>query len=435
MKIIFPRLRELGLVKPIATRSQLKSFVWVVFEGKENIRRNFLHLISSLYTKAETSSFTTTATAVVSALAEQALELHSSMAQAAPGAAAQAAAAQSRTNVARTQSVEFVVKAREDLFLDGAHRTIPRVTANEPYPCQMQKNQNFSCLFRHYAKHNGLRQEDLVFSFVDELKPDETPETVALMGNDEVWVERKTVPLEEKKPDAVSTALENFASLLENPAHADVTFLVGEEKKEIQAHKGILSARSPYFAAMLRPGGMSESSQEIVEIRDHSSKIFTLMLEFLYSGSVRGVESLECSELASLLELSNAYLVEGLGDLCEWAASRSLSMSNIVMFTSLSAGLNAQRLRTNCLKFVKDHLIDMQESTEIREEIRSNPELALLFFDASIDREKDSAKPLSPTSVPLSFPPAVPAAETAAPASLVPAAVAPAAHPPEGSDG
>ena len=368
------------------------------------------------------------------------------MAQAAPGAAAQAAAAQSRTNVARMQSVEFVVKAREDLFLDGAHRTIPRVTANEPYPCQMQKNQNFSCLFRHYAKHNGLRQEDLVFSFVDELKPDETPETVALMGNDEVWVERKTVPLEEKKPDAVSTVLENFASLLENPAHADVTFLVGEEKKEIQAHKGILSVRSPYFGAMLRPGGMSESSQEAIEIRDHSSKIFTLMLEFLYSGSVRGVESLECSELASLLELSNAYLVEGLGDLCEWAASRSLSMSNIVMFTSLSAGLNAQRLRTNCLKFVKDHLIDMQESTEIREEIRSNPELALLFFDASIDREKDSAKLLSPLSVPLptppppvpsssSFPPAVPAAETAAPASLVPAAVAPAANPPEGSDG
>lgn len=363
-----------------------------------------------------------------------------------------AAAAQSRANnAARTQSVEFVVKAREDLFLDGAHRTIPRVKANEPYPCQMQKNQNFSCLFRHYTKHNGLRQEDFVFSFVDELKPDETPEMVSLMANDEVWVERKAVPIEEKKPDAVSAMIENLASLLENPVHADVTFVVGEEKKEVLAHKGILSARSPFFAAMLRPGGMSESSQEIVEIRDHSSKIFALMLEFLYSGSVREMECLECTELASLLELSNAYLVEGLGDLCEWAASRSLSMSNIVMFTSLSAGLNAQRLRSSCLKFVTEHLIEMQESVEIREEIRNNPELALLFFDASIDREKDSAKPLSLLSVPLtqnnthtpvpppahtsfSFPPAVPAAESAPPASLIPA-VASVAHPPEGSNG
>lgn len=64
----------------------------------------------------------------------------------------------------------------------------------------MQKNQNFSCLFRHYAKHNGLKKEgcefmfifvilfvelsfylDLIFSFVEELLPDQTPETVHLM--------------------------------------------------------------------------------------------------------------------------------------------------------------------------------------------------------------------------------------------------------------
>ena len=64
----------------------------------------------------------------------------------------------------------------------------------------MQKTQNFSCLFRHYAKHNGLRKEgreiriklevnlslipfllDLVFSFVDELLNEQTPEVVHLM--------------------------------------------------------------------------------------------------------------------------------------------------------------------------------------------------------------------------------------------------------------
>ena len=35
------------------------------------------------------------------------------------------------------------------------------VIAGEPYPCQMQKNQTFSCLFRHYAKHNGLKKEGI----------------------------------------------------------------------------------------------------------------------------------------------------------------------------------------------------------------------------------------------------------------------------------
>ena len=33
------------------------------------------------------------------------------------------------------------------------------LNTGEPYPCQMQKNQTFSCLFRHYAKHNGLKKE------------------------------------------------------------------------------------------------------------------------------------------------------------------------------------------------------------------------------------------------------------------------------------
>lgn len=59
----------------------------------------------------------------------------------------------------RTPSVEFIVKPREDLYLEGSLRKLPRVLKNEPYPCQMQKAQSFSCLFRHYAKHNGLRKE------------------------------------------------------------------------------------------------------------------------------------------------------------------------------------------------------------------------------------------------------------------------------------
>lgn len=80
-------------------------------------------------------------------------------------------------------AIEFVVKPREDLFLEGDIKTISRVQRGESYPCQMQKNQAFSCLFRHYAKHNGLRKEDLAFYFVEELQPDDMPETVHLMAN------------------------------------------------------------------------------------------------------------------------------------------------------------------------------------------------------------------------------------------------------------
>jgi hypothetical protein len=89
--------------------------------------------------------------------------------------------------VNRNASIEFIVKPKQDLYLEGSLRRLPRVgkgsfvylnfdaaldrqlfirntnwvvnlvmLTGEAYPCQMQKNQTFSCLFRHYAKHNGL---------------------------------------------------------------------------------------------------------------------------------------------------------------------------------------------------------------------------------------------------------------------------------------
>lgn len=84
------------------------------------------------------------------------------------GSAAAGTAGSSQSN--RTQHVEFVVKPQEDLHLEGPQRKILRVTKGEQYSCQMLKTQAFQCLFRHYAKHNGLKKEDLEFFFTDELK-------------------------------------------------------------------------------------------------------------------------------------------------------------------------------------------------------------------------------------------------------------------------
>ena len=50
------------------------------------------------------------------------------------------------------------MKPEEDLILEGTERTITRVQAGTPYSCLMLKSQRFSSLFRHYAKHHGLRK-------------------------------------------------------------------------------------------------------------------------------------------------------------------------------------------------------------------------------------------------------------------------------------
>eukprot|EP00953_Heterococcus_sp_UTEX-ZZ885_P039908 20421-Heterococcus_DN1.PRE.3 len=80
-----------------------------------------------------------------------------------------------RANNNVNEHVEFVVKAAEDLILEGKERSLVRVRAGTPYSCLMLKNQRFSSLFRHYAKHHGLRKEDLAYFFTEALQNEVRP--------------------------------------------------------------------------------------------------------------------------------------------------------------------------------------------------------------------------------------------------------------------
>lgn len=65
--------------------------------------------------------------------------------------------------------------------------------------------------------------------------------------------------------------------MLENELHCDVTFIVGEGRRRIPAHKYILISRSEVFEAML-VGLLHEHSREI-EIPDVSPSAFWKLLE------------------------------------------------------------------------------------------------------------------------------------------------------------
>ena len=90
----------------------------------------------------------------------------------------------------------------------------------------------------------------------------------------------------------------------------DVEFLVG--KKSFWAHRFIVSARSPVFAAMFS-SDMIEATKGKVEIVDTEADVFETFLKFLYTGT------LEPFSLASddrLSALADEYQVETLLALC-----------------------------------------------------------------------------------------------------------------------
>ena len=289
-------------------------------------------------------------------------------------------------------SIEFVVKPREDLYLEGKFKVLPRVQKGDPYPCQMQKNQTFSCLFRHYAKHNGLKKEDLVFYFVDELLPDQMPETVHLMPQDEIWVEHrvKATAKVEKKPEVSSAVFgQQFRALSRKGWHSDVKFIVGEDRMEFSAHKAILSARSEFFEAMFRPGGMTESSTNEIEMQQCDKNAFRRMLEFIYGGDVEDLDECSSSEIIALLEMSNEYLLEDLCKLCEHAAAKIVNTENIGKFMLLCSRYvsGSLLLRSACTRFVSDHGRQLRTDPNFRKEIELFPELGLLILDATAEDE------------------------------------------------
>mmetsp|Transcript_20401 Transcript_20401/g.29228 ORF Transcript_20401/g.29228 Transcript_20401/m.29228 type:complete len:401 (+) Transcript_20401:35-1237(+) len=323
----------------------------------------------------------------------------------------------------RNTSIEFIVKPKEDLFLEGSLRRLPRVTKGEAYPCQMQKSQNFSCLFRHYAKHNGLRKEDLIFTFVDELLHDQTPESVHLMPQDEIWVEHRfssdyfaetdevdTNPSKDNDCLSPSTFCNQLRGLLTSGAHSDIVFVVGPGDdcefevvspssssasssslvESIPAHRAVLAARSEYFTAMFREGGMSESVSEAgtaptqIRIRSHSAAAFRRMLEFLYSNSIADLAACDARQVMALLQLANEYMLVALRELCARHCHRVLEVDNIGRFMRIgieSAPNGCPTLKAACARFIHERGASLSVDPSFRQEVENCPELGLLLCD------------------------------------------------------
>lgn len=228
---------------------------------------------------------------------------------------------------------------------------------------------------------------DLVFSFVDELLPDQTPESVHLMPQDEIWVEHRKQPESEPEQPLHDKKFysEHFKILLDEGIHSDVTFVLDGGSMLIKSHKAILSARSEYFRAMFQEGGMSESFQNQIKV-SHNPTSFKRMLEFIYTNCVQDLERCSSEDVISLLILANEYVLDDLRILCEKRASKMITVDNISQLFLLSAGHNASVLRDACGTFVEENKTALVKDPTFRQEIERNPELGLLLFECSVPK-------------------------------------------------
>ncbi|CAM9612712.1 unnamed protein product [Chrysoparadoxa australica] len=292
------------------------------------------------------------------------------------------------------EHVEFVVKAQEDLILEGKERSLVRVRAGTPYSCLMLKNQRFSSLFRHYAKHHGLKKDDLTYYFTEELQNEDTPESVFLQTRDEIVVKKKRPAShdedKEMSPDEIcpnSDYISQISSLLLDDEHCDVTFHVGTDMAPVRAHKSILVARSEYFKSMFRKGAMKEGQTCEINIKFHEEQTMRWLLEFIYTNRVAGLQRCSAEQLCALLSIAEEYMLEPLKLLCEHTARQVITPTNIAKLLSAAEQFRAIVLRDACMTYFRDHMPECTSNSTFSDDIIGSPRLSISILQHMSEKQ------------------------------------------------
>jgi len=144
----------------------------------------------------------------------------------------------------------------------------------------------------------------------------------------------------------VSTAYSSqMRAMVNDDEFSDVTFMV--ENQPIHAHRAILAQRCEHFAAMFR-SGMRESVEKMVSIPDISRQVFLMLLEYLYTDSVK----IDVENAIELYIASDIYQLERLRDMCCTVVKRNLNAENSAPLLQSAADAHCHILKDACMAYV-----------------------------------------------------------------------------------
>lgn len=123
---------------------------------------------------------------------------------------------------------------------------------------------------------------------------------------------------------------ETFRQLLSDGNHADVTFLVKDEK--FVAHRLILKTRCSYFKRMFEYGPKVSSANE-VKITDVEPEVFKGILKFIYCDALPDYST---DVTPKLLVAAGEYGLEGLKNSCAESMAVNLTSDNVIDYLLLA---------------------------------------------------------------------------------------------------
>lgn len=162
---------------------------------------------------------------------------------------------------------------------------------------------------------------------------------------------------------------EDLKSLLISEENTDVTLNV--KKKTFAAHKGVLAARSPVFAAMFK-NEMAEKKSGVIRISDCDGEAFGMFLMFLYSGEF---DYSKCN-MCQLYKISDKYDIPELKLMCVNLMSENLSVENFGETLIFSDQFGEEKLLNEVQCFFNEHFEDIVNSVSWKTLFKQNFRLA-----------------------------------------------------------
>lgn len=165
---------------------------------------------------------------------------------------------------------------------------------------------------------------------------------------------------------APQTLESNLKYILETESHTDIILEIGETK--LKAHKSILCARSPVFAAMLSLN-MFECQSGVIEITDTDTTVMKELLYFMYTDQLSSPTILK-DQSESLFCAASKYQIMGLVTICEDQICHDVNLENILSILCLSDTYGSSRIKEKAFQlitqnytlFQKQNLVGLDKS-------------------------------------------------------------------------
>ena len=167
----------------------------------------------------------------------------------------------------------------------------------------------------------------------------------------------------------------DIGQLLETQKFSDVELKVNKET--FHAHKLILAARSPVFAAMFEHE-MLEKAEGFVDIVDTDENVFKEMLTYIYTEEIPNLKH----SVLDLLPVADKYQLDHLKAACATYLLKNLTMENILNVLILANRHCLTQLKAEAIAFVNTHKKEVIATDGYKLLATSDPHLIVECYEA-----------------------------------------------------